>query len=361
MNNIRICLKEFIKNLEDIVSYIECIDKQKGVLGEFVKEKDGVEIDKFQKVYQEFIRVFRMPVAYNAVIISIYGCFESFVDKICSSYIEMMEEYITNYEQLPERLREKHIRKSGEFLNNAGRFRNYELKEIDVVSNLYKCMTNELTYELNKELLLSHGGNLKIDRLFELLREMGIENCKEKFLNNIHFVQRITDKYELDEASAKQFIIEKNKEEENKLFEELDELVEQRNKVAHGWVVDSRLSNDKIKNDIITFMRVLGEVTCNIMEGGFVSFLHNCGKLKQFSTPIAVHNNKILCINSKDSHLECGEYIYSIIGERYKMLKIEEIQVNGKSIEKVEGENVNIGICVDSHIKKNWNYYYCVK
>lgn len=361
MNNIRICLEEFNNNLDDIVSYIECIDKQKDILSEFINKKNNTGTNDLKDIYQEFNRVFRTPVAYNAIIISIYGCFESFVDKICSAYIEMMREYITDYEQLPEILRNKHLRISGEFLSNANRFKNYDLTENEVVTNLYNCISKNPTYELNKELLLKHGGNLRIDQLFNLLTDIGIDHCKTEFIKNEHFIQSIAQKHDLNSKNAIQFINKKDKEAGNKLFEELDELVEQRNKVAHGWVIDSRLSNNKIKNDIITFMRVLGEIICDIMEDSFASFLHNSRKLKPFPSPINVYGNKILCINSVDSHLKCGDYIYSANGERYKMLKIEEIQLNNKPVEKIEEENIDIGIRVNLTIKKNWNYYYYAK
>lgn len=358
MNNIRLCTNEFKKNLDDIVLYIDIIDKQKKLLERLSNMEELIHFNEIRDIYNEFNSAFRTPVAYNAIIISVYGCFEAFVDKSCSSYIDMMKQCVSNYEQLPEKLRNKHIRKTGEFLSNSQRFKNYGINEKDVVSNLLGCMTNEGRFGLNKELLLSHSGNLRIEQLVELLGEMGITDCKGKILANSHFIQRIAQKYEVDNKAAKDMINERNRRKDNSLFEELDALVEQRNRVAHGWVVDSRISTDMIKNDIISFIHILGEIVCEILEESFVSFLYSCGKLKEFSPPIIVHNNKILCVNSKDSFLKRGGYIFAIIEDNYKMLEIEEIQVDRKSIPEVSEENIDIGVKVNSPIKDNWNYYY---
>ena len=45
----------------------------------------------------------------------------------------------------------------------------------------------------------------------------------------------------MSQDSARNFIDSKNKQADNKLFDELSLLIEQRNKVAHGWCVDNRL------------------------------------------------------------------------------------------------------------------------
>lgn len=353
MNNIRMCTNEFIKNLDDIILYIDSISKQKELLEQIFNETEKFNIEKTKEMYNEFNYVFRTPVAYNAIIISVYGCFETFIDKACSSYIEMLRQNVVDYEQLPVKLRDKHIRKTGEYLSNSQRFKNYNINDVNVVSNLFECMKNKEGFELNKELLLTHGGNLGILQLIELLSELGVSDCKGKILTNDHFVQRIAEKYEISNEIARQKINEKNRLVNNNLFEELEGLVEQRNRVAHGWVIEERISTDIIKNRIITFMKMLGQIVCDVLEESFVSFLHDCGKLKEFATPIDVYGNKVLCINSKDSHLKRGEYIYMSIDKKYKMLEVKEIQVDGESISEVNDEDIEIGIKVDTYIKKN--------
>ena len=192
----------------------------------------------------------------------------------------------------------------------------------------------------------------------ELFNDLGIQNCKERILSNIKYIEFISRKNEMNIDNAQKYINIKNQESENKLFEELDELIEQRNKVAHGWCVDTRISYDVLLDNIIPFMKMLGSVISDIFEEEIIKVLYETNSLKQFDKAINVINNKILCINCKDAKLKCGGFIYGYNKKRYVALKILELQYNNQSKEEILEENIEIGIEVDSNIKKNWTYFY---
>jgi hypothetical protein len=358
MNNIRLYTKEYLKNLSDVKTYIVYIQEQ-SMLFEKISYPDidisGVDVNKMK---QRFGDVLNTPVTYNAAIICLYGCYESYIDKVCGSLLDFLISKVKNYENLDESIKNKHIRKSGEFLSNPQRFRNFEISEQDVIEKLHTCVVKKENYSLNKDLLLTHSGNLGIDHLLELFRDLGLSNCKENILSNARYIEYISKKYELNFINAKKYIDKKNQESVNCLFEELGQLVEQRNKVAHGWCVDARLSYNVLTETIIPFMKILGLVIQDIFEDEFVKILYENNLLRKFDTIIDVYNKRILCVNCKDAKLKCNGFIYGKNGNRYVALKILDLQHDKESLEEICEENIEIGIFVDADIKKNWTFYY---
>ena len=264
---------------------------------------------------------------------------------------------MAKYDDLASKIKQKHIKKSGEFLLNTNRFKNFEITEVDVIKNLYSCFEEE-KFSLNKELLLTHSGNLGIEQLIELFNDLGIENSKLKILEKEEYVTYIKNKNEISDEKAKEYINKKKGEDINNLFEELTILVEQRNVVAHGWCVDNRLSNGILIEQIIPFMKMMGQVICDIFEDEFVIILKNNNFLKEIGGVINVFNNRIICINSKKSRLKVGDYIFADTSREYKRFKILNIQYNGENIQQIEEDNIDVGILIDGHVKENWKYFY---
>ena len=140
MNSIRLNRNEFFKNLEDVKIYVKCLEEQKELLKK-VNSCNIVlpEVD-INKIQQRFEEVLRTPVTYNAVIISLYGCYEAYIDKISNSLLDFFVSKVVKYNDLPEKIKNKHIRKGGEFLSNPQRFRNFEITEQEVIRNLHICI-----------------------------------------------------------------------------------------------------------------------------------------------------------------------------------------------------------------------------
>lgn len=227
MNSIRLCKIEFLRNLNNIENYIIYLEEQNRLFEKmdmnnaFLKDMNMYEIKK------RYVEIVNTPVTYNAIIISLYGCYESYVDKLADLLLDHWASTIKSYEDLSAKLKNKHIKKSGEFLTHPRRFRNYELNEKNVIENLYFCLNNEKNFTLNKELLLTHSGNLGIDQLLEFFSDLGLDNCKSKILSNTKYIEFICNKYEMSQDSARNFIDSKNKQADNKLFDELSLLIEQ--------------------------------------------------------------------------------------------------------------------------------------
>ncbi len=357
MNSIILNEEEFLNNLNDIKLYIEFIEQQKELFDNVKIYNNNLYEANINQMKETFRKVFNTPVTYNAIIISLYGCFESYIDKISNSLLDFWVNKVQKYDDLPEKVKTKHLKKSGDFLSNPQRFKNLEITEKEVLKKLCICLNGEENFQLNKELLLMHSGNLGIEQLTELFSDLGLKDCRQEILFNEKYIEYISQKHELNNEKAKKYI--EDKKSTNNLFEELEQLIEQRNKVAHGWCVDTRLSYDILKGKIIPYIEMIGKVIYDIFEKQFIDILSKTGSLKKFDEVIAVYNNKILCVNIKDANLKCEEYIYALNKQNnYILLKIIGMQDNKQVIRSICGGNKKIGIEVDSPIKKNWSFYY---
>lgn len=357
--------QSFQGNSDEIIAYIKCLEIQKDVLCELSQEDNDNKIvveDYFTKTAEyekNLTKVVNSPVQYNAVIISLYGCFEAFIDKTFTRYIELLFRSADNYEMLPEKMKDKHLKRTGDFLLNSQRYLNYGMTSQEAVKNLFECMEDFKSAKLNLQLILSHGGNLRITQVVELMTDLGIVNALHKILNSNPYIQFYADKYGIDTDSAIVRINEKNKLEHSNLFEELDTLVEQRNNVAHGWV-ENRLTYNTIQSEIICFLNCLGNIIEQILIEEYYTFLYNNGKLIKFSAPKAVIDNHILCINNSQALLKTGNYIFAECNKKIYCLEILELKIGSKFFEEITDNDIDVGINVNGHIKKNWNYYYYI-
>ena len=279
-------------------------------------------------------KIINSTVQYNSIIICLYGCFEEFIDSIAAEYIRVINELCTSYKDLPKSLRNKHMIKVGDFLSNPQRYKGYELTVEECIKNIYMSIYSEEERTLNTELLITHGGNLKVDKIYDLFRDLGIKDLKTELETKINKVR----------------------------LKLLDDLIDQRNVISHSWEVDQRFAFIKIKDDIISLLVELGKTLKEILLDKIFLFIEFKEGFECFEKPIKVINNRILCINSKKSHLRIGDSILLCKGNGKKIrVEVLELRVDGVNKSKIEEENIAIGIKVNKNIKENWTYYYVKK
>ena len=190
MRNLRFYFNEFKKRLAEIRTFISSVELQKDVISElelFEKVRDNTLNLSLQ--YSKIIKqVVESPIQYNAVIISIYGCFEQYIDNIFNEYCQALYDIIENYDSLPKRMKEKHIKKLGDFLSNPQRYKNYDLTDKQAIKNAAEAFDKPKEGFLNNQkLILTHGGNLKIEQIIELANDLGVEGFERSLLSNYVF------------------------------------------------------------------------------------------------------------------------------------------------------------------------------
>ena len=286
-------INQYIKRLEEIKKHIEFISLQKDLYNE-IKKKSNMQL------------------------------YSSKLGEIINS----------TYKDLPKSLRNKHMSKVGDFLSNPQRYKGYGLTVEECIKNIYMSIYSAEERTLNTELLISHGGNLKVDKIYDLFRDLGIKDLKTELETKINKVK----------------------------LKLLDDLIDQRNVISHSWEVDQRFAFIKIKDEIISLLVELGKTLKEVLLDKIFLFIELKEGLERFGRPIKVINNRILCINSKNSYLRIGDSILLCKGNGKKIrVEVLELRVDGVNKSKIEEKNIDVGIKVNKNIKENWTYYYVRK
>lgn len=359
MDNLRFYYEEFDKQLVEIEMFIQSIELQKDMIIELDtgKDKFSNEIDKTLQYSESIKQVVASPIQYNAVIISIYGSFEQYIDNIFSNYCVRECEAIDEYEKLPAKLKEKHIKKLGDFLANPQRYRNYELSVSQAIENAFVAFNDPKTgLAGNQKLVLSHGANLKIDQITELANDLGISSFEKSIVSHYLFKSYHVYQGDYSDETYTRLMSQDTK----RLFEILDKLVEERNNVAHGWV-ENRIKLSDIAGKFIGYIRCLTEVINDILLKSIVALEYKHDKLHSIGKPLKVFDHHIICINNGEVILNKGDYLIAVKGDTIKVLLVETLQMDNIEVEKITELNMDVGIGFtkreDLNVDENYEFF----
>lgn len=359
MKRLLIPYYQFSERLDTIQLYIDMTFSKNN-------ELEHVENLLTKEIYKSVISYFKTlrtsTIQYNAVVISLYGCFENFVDTLFSEYVNIVFEKSRNMEDIPPKMIAKYRLKVGEYLSAPQRFNAMDLSEIGVVTDYHNILTSCLTETINPKLLVSHSGNLHISELLGLMTDLGIENSKTSILDS-----HLLKKYFVESVGIelKEFDLKKRRAasdiKNSELLEPLERLVSQRNSVAHSWNEGNRITAHDFSSAIIPFLGVLAKI---VLEICFIELFKKIPE-SEYSfinkSPINVFNNHILCLNSQGINLKSGDFILYKSNGKNKCSCIKNIQRNGKDIIEVKREqSIDIGIQLENTVKSEDEICYVI-
>ena len=346
MNRIEDKYISFERNIKNVALFMDFLEMQE----EEIRNPQALELVR---------EVIHSSVPYNAMIISLYGNVELFIDEVAEAYIDKIYRVVNRYPELPKRMREKHEMTSGEFLCNPGRFNNYETTIEDVVCNLNDCLQGKENAKMNMKMILKHGGNLKSEQTFKFFTDLGVENVKTRFLQSETTISEYAKQKVFSFEDARLRLLVQNKEESSiNYFEELDNLVEQRNQVAHSGKVDEKKSLNYIKENTIPFLLLFGKVISEILTNDILNLLIGKNMLARFPEVKRVFNNEIIWFILGDNSLAVGDKLVYTNGQDIGCCNVVSIRINDESVMMVDSlvtQEATVG--VDKKVKSNWTFY----
>lgn len=342
--------------LNEIQNFIKTIELQKKLSSEFRNSEDSFseQLRSLSGLIALYDNLHNSMVQYNAAIISIYACFENYIDDIARALVDFYFSNTLIFNDLPQKIQMNYFSRVGDFLSKPQQFSGLDKTPKDVIDIIYKNISNQRDVSLQYEFLIKHSGNLKIDKVIELFNNLEVKNLNSRIKNNYIFKKYISENKEIKFEDVSTYLATATA-----IFFELDRVVDARNNVAHGWYEDSRISYQSIVNDTIPFLQclcrvILEEVVCFMFE-----YLLNQGKLLQFDNPINVFNKNILCINSKQSVLQVGDFLfYKNADAAYNIACITSLKKQDISLDKNDEPNIDIGIGLDRPVKLSYKFYY---
>lgn len=276
----------FLKQFDDLESYVLT-----HILSESVISESSLPMNLEEyKNKLTLNKVILKQLLNNLVIVSAYGIYEHFTEKC-------IENYIYHINKLPrEKLQtsslfSKHLELSTKLLNSL-HLRKYEMmKSEDIITNLYN--THVLgNLSLTKQAYSLHSANLRIDTLNSQLSNIGIASFEKNTKNCPHFERLVTSRVVFDFVDLK---------------DQVNELVEKRNDIAHKGVLENFYSEEELLRQIQIF-KTLCQIIDFIFTKKYLSFYDNAEN--QFPAPFEIYRGKVLCFEMSDIEISVGDYLF---------------------------------------------------
>lgn len=360
MNILKECLTTANSSLDQVKAFISVLSSQKSAISEFEKNphlNKYIELSNFISCNRSIIN---SSVSYNAVIISLYGCLENYIDNLLGEYITLLSKSCKNYNELPENIRKKHQERLGDYLSNPQRYKGYQLTPDLAIKNFYNLLTSTVDFNENKDLIIAHSGNINCEQLATILKDLNINQPIQELLSNyyledfikrsLNFSDTAYNRYKLDNPAG--------------LFKYLEDLVVFRNAVAHGRIIENRINFSELEEKTLPFLRNLFISIYEVVLTAYYSFLYKKQQLTQLDLiSNSVFDNHIICINTKNFSFHLGDIVFAISpNSKLVTLEIRSIELDHKKLKEITIPDVNIGIEFekrpDHNLKDTWQFYF---
>ncbi|NQE34896.1 MAE_28990/MAE_18760 family HEPN-like nuclease [Microcoleus asticus] len=190
------------------IVFRDSLNKQKLVEDdEFAALIDVIPSEKEWEIYDR-----------SAVVTRLYAIYERFVEDLISDWLRLMPDLVPRYSDLGEKIQNTHREGIGRLLIDIKKDRFQHLSVEEVVQGLSCGITDTGKYELLPDAFLLHEQNLRKEVLETVLKNAGIDEAWKWVINHKEI------KYFVEEVRGSQ----------NTAEGELKQLVDYRNKAAHG-------------------------------------------------------------------------------------------------------------------------------
>lgn len=283
---------------------------------------------------------------YSLFIITLYGCFEQYIENFVKDYLMLLVESVDGYKNLPPKILENHVDLSIELIKKLQqtKYAGVLTKE-NIIKNLNECIQNDKCL-LNYDAFCQHSSNFRVSAIQEVLRNIGLSDIvnrikRNEALRNIYILQHGECNYDGLNAET--------------IFFFLNELADRRNFIAHGTATDL-LSTELQKS-------LLQKVKCFVREMDEIGFEEVLPYLTKKSEKVEkVYEmeivNKVLCFQLSNSSLSLSDIIIGKNTSGYTYYEIESIEIDHIKYEKVTNENpVDVGVKLNRKRQMNEEYW----
>lgn len=336
----------FKDEIEQIENYMQSINCYNQILKLDVSKSEGVYKDKISDLQNINDGFNKRKYDYAVVIISLYGCFEQFVENFIKDYLMLLVEECKEYSKLPDIIIDNHIDLSVTLMGKIEQSKYCDfLSKEQVIRNLNDCIQNNRC-SINYEAFCQHTANFRVQIIGEVLKNIGLTDV-------INSVKR--------NEELKKLYIQQNGEcnyeglKLDNIFSFLNELADRRNQIAHGSITDI-LSFD-LQLQMIKKVKIFGQEMDKIGFERILPYVVNKSyKINEIYNPNKL--TKLLCFKINGIKISIGDIIIKKYCDRFTYCKIESIEVEHIKYNQYEAkEAVDIGIMLDKSRKLDEEYW----
>lgn len=345
-------LHDFLKEIELVQDYLTHIQHVDDIVATRLTG-GGANFRAFYKSLKSHaiqFHVSKKVFEYKATIISLYGLLEKFIEIWIKDYLNAISILQPNYHFLDEKLKDSHFMLSLKLVNTLQTRESAKYAHItkeQVLSRLTHCIDISVHYRLNSEAFVLLSGNLKHDRISDLLKYINIDLnlCLKRNENFMAYLQdnlQIMNLANLDTS---------------RLYYKINELVDRRNEIAHGAETLNILSIAELRK----YIDFLEKYCTAVFEALFEELIKNQAKIECKRVDV-IHNvwqNSIIGMEVESVKIEVGDFlIIETPNGNFLKKEILEIQINNNQFSSITIEDkTNVALRVIPPVSGSCNYY----
>ncbi len=336
----------FKDEIEQIENYMQSISCYNQILRLDVSKLEGIYKDKISDLQNINNGFNKRKYDYAVVIVSLYGCFEQFVENFIKDYLMLLVDECKEYSKLPEIIIDNHIDLSVALMGKIEQSKYCDfLSKEQIIRNLNDCIQNNRC-TLNYEAFCQHTANFRVQIIGEVLKNIGLTDV-------INSVKR--------NEELKELYIQQNGEcnyeglKLDNVFSFLNELADRRNQIAHGSITDI-LSFD-LQLQMIKKVKIFGQEMDKIGFERILPYVVNKSyKINEIYNPNKL--TKLLCFKIDGVKISIGDIIIKRYCDKFTYCNIESIEVDHIKYNQYEAkEAVDIGVMLDKSRKLDEEYW----
>lgn len=293
---------------------------------------------------------------YAAFTVALYASFEKFLENLVDAYARLVAQRM-QYSALPIKLVQKHMAKSAELLarGRLGEGRYVGIREVDVVKNLYDCLTDATPYALNSPAIVAHDLNFRHSEINAVFGAVGIDQICDR----VRRADAMLEWYATSQALIEPL---QHGVPSATIEQRINDVVERRNQVAHRGGTPLELLGPDEMSDTIAFIGSLSESIFTMVVATYLQNHHvvpgSALALRLREGPY--RSGRVVVVDPPNQRLYVGQPVFVVLdslGARWG--RILSLQVDDKPLEAVEqGAAVtSIGIGLDFRYPKDATLY----
>lgn len=297
---------------------------------------------------QQYVTI-RRRFDYAAFVVALYASFEKFIENLVAAHARL-EARRVQYADLPLKLLKKHLSRTAEILSRGriGEGRYADLRELDVVKNLFECLNGVTPYTLNEAAITAHDLNLRSSEIDTLFAAVGIEQVCDRARRADALLEWYCTANQL--AAAPQDGVPMATVEER-----LKDIVERRNQVAHRGGNPVDLLGVDAMNDALRFIAAFSKSIFSLAVARYLEKNHATSgesiQLQQRRDDGPYMGGIVVVVETPEQRLFIGQPVFVLVdttGARWG--RIQNLQIDGVAVHAVDPGTVaanGVGIALD--------------
>lgn len=353
-------IRNFLAGIDDLISHLDFEEAKaeyfKDGLSRYISNNESdVEFRFFVLTIISSGSTNGKRFLYNSFIVSLYGYLESFVENMVEEYVSQINDDCTEFSDLPEIIRERHLDLSIDLIKNTNKNKNTNQDEKKsslrkIVNNINSCVNEASEFKLNEDSFSIHTANFRYDSIQAIFQRIGVPNILELALEKGGLSKEMFPEDPLNENSDKQILV-------SLLTSKLDDLAQRRNEISHGSL-NSDLQSLELYKVRARLIRLVGISIHEVLVDNLSAYLFKINKFFNLGTPKKIfQKQKVLGFDflkndsvPQDLILEIGSEIYSVnenSSTKFISGKVVSLRYNNVDCEKIlfdRNANITIGV-----------------